>query len=183
MATKKETVTEEIVEAVEQEEVQVKETATKKAAPRKFAPDDMITCRSITYGELLLTGTKSKLLYSWANYGDTTDVEFQDLQALKSTRSSYLFRPRFVIEDEELAEQWSKDLGDMYKEIVHVDVEDLFKLPLNQFKAKLKKAPKGVQQAVKNIAGEKIMNGSLDSLSKIKAIDEILGTDLKLYLA
>ena len=184
MATKKETVTEEIVETAVQEEVQVKETpATKKVAPRKFAPDDMITCRSITYGELLLTGTKSKLLYSWANYGDTTDVEFQDLQALKSTRSSYLFRPRFIIEDEELVEQWNKELGDMYKEIVNVDVEDLFKLPLNQFKAKLKKAPKGVQQAVKNIAGEKIMNGSLDSLSKIKAIDEILGTDLKLYLA
>ena len=184
MANKKETVTEEIVETAVQEEVSVKETpVAKKATPRKFAPDDMITCRSITYGELLLTGTKSKLLYSWANYGDTTEVEFQDLQALKSTRSSYLFRPRFVIEDEELAEQWSKDLGDMYKEIVHVDVEDLFKLPLNQFKAKLKKSPKGVQQAVKNIAGEKIMNGSLDSLSKIKAIDEILGTDLKLYLA
>lgn len=184
MATKKETVTEEIVETAVQEDSIVKEApSVKKTTIRKFAPDDMITCRSITYGELLLTGTKSKLLYSWSNYGDTTEVEFQDLQALKSTRSSYLFRPRFVIEDEELAEQWSKDLGDMYKEIVHVDVEDLFKLPLNQFKAKLKKAPKGVQQAVKNIAGEKIMNGSLDSLSKIKAIDEILGTDLKLYLA
>ena len=185
MANKKETVTEEIVETTEQEEVSVKETpvAKKTVAARKFAPDEMITCRSITYGELLLTGTKSKLLYSWANYGDTTEVEFQDLQALKSTRSSYLFRPRFVIEDEELAEQWSKELGDMYKEIVHVDVEDLFRLPINQFKAKLKKAPKGVQQAVKNIAGEKIMNGSLDSLAKIKAIDEILGTDLKLYLA
>lgn len=184
MATKKETVTEEIVETAVQEDSIVKEApSVKKATIRKFAPDDMITCRSITYGELLLTGTKSKLLYSWSNYGDTTEVEFQDLQALKSTRSSYLFRPRFVIEDEELAEQWSKDLGDMYKEIVNVDVEDLFKLPLNQFKAKLKKAPKGVQQAVKNIAGEKIMNGSLDSLSKIKAIDEILGTDLRLYLA
>jgi hypothetical protein len=182
MATKKETVTEEIVETVEQEVKQEPQKAVAKT-PRKFAPDDMITCRSITFGELLLTGTKSKLLYSWANYGDTTEVEFQDLQALKSTRSSYLFRPRFIIEDEELAEQWSKDLGDMYKEIVHVDVEDLFRLPVNQFKAKLKKAPKGVQQAVKNIAGEKIMNGSLDSLAKIKAIDEVLGTDLKLYLA
>jgi hypothetical protein len=184
MATKKETVTEEIVETAVQEEAPAKETpVAKKAVARKFAPDDMITCRSITYGELLLTGTKSKLLYSWANYGDTTEVEFQDLQALKSTRSSYLFRPRFVIEDEELIAQWGKDFGDMYKDIVHTDVEDLFKLPLNQFKAKLKKSPKGVQQAVKNIAGEKIMNGSLDSLSKIKAIDEILGTDLKLYLA
>lgn len=182
MANKKETVTEEIVETEEVEVKQEPKKATVKT-PRKYAPDDMITCRSITYGELLLTGTKSKLLYSWANYDDTTEVEFQDLQALKSTRSSYLFRPRFVIEDEELVDQWSKDLGDMYQEIVSIDVEDLFRLPLNQFKAKLKKSPKGVQQAVKNVAGEKIMNGSLDSLAKIKAIDEILGTDLKLYLA
>ena len=183
MANKKETVTEEIVETVVQEEVSAKDTSTVKKTPRKYAPDDMITCRSTTFGELLLTGPKSKLLYVWSNYNDTTDVPFQDLQALRSTRSSYMFRPRFIIEDEELVEQWSKDLGDMYKEIAHVDVEDLFKLPINQFKAKLKKAPKGVQQAVKNIAGEKIMNGSLDSLAKIKAIDEILGTDLKLYLA
>ena len=174
----------EVMESVQEQTVETKPVAkaTQKAA-RKFAPDDLITCRSITYGELLLTGTKSKLLYSWANYNDTTEVEFQDLQALKSTRSSYLYRPRIIIEDEELLEQWDRDFGEMYKNIVDVDVEDMFRLPLNQFKAKLKKAPKGVQQAVKNIAGEKIMNGSLDSLAKIKAIDEILGTDLKLYLA
>lgn len=175
MATKKEVVSEET------EVVQVTKTEPKKT-PRKYAPDEMITCRSITYGELLLTGTKSKLLYSWSNYGDTTEVEYQDLQALRSTRSSYLFKPRFVIEDEELVEQWGKDFDDMYKTIVDVDVDDLFKLPVGQFKSKLKKAPKGVQQAVKNIAGEKIMNGTLDSLTKIKAIDEVLGTDLKLYI-
>lgn len=181
MATKKETVSEDI-EIIEAEEVKQEPKRASAKTPRKYAPDELITCRSLTYGELLLTGTKSKLLYSWANYGDTTEVEYQDLQALKSTRSSYLFKPRFVIEDEELAEQWSKDLGDMYKTIVEIDVEDLFKLPLNQFKSKLKKAPSGVQQAVKNLAGEKILNGSLDSLAKIRVIDEILGTDLKLYI-
>lgn len=175
MANTKKTVTDEV------ETVQVADVEPKKA-PRKYAPDDMISCRSITYGELLLTGKKSKLLYSWANYGDTTEVEYQDLQALKSTRSSYLFKPRFVIEDEELVEQWGKDFGEMYQNVVDVDVEDLLRLPANQFKSKLKKAPKGVQQAVKNIAGEKILNGSLDSLAKIKAIDEVLGTDLKLYI-
>lgn len=182
MATKKENITEEIESTAE---VEVKQESKKAPAktPKKYAPDERISCRSLTYGELLLTGPKSKLMYVWSNYNDTTEVEFQDLQALKSTRSSYLFRPRIVIEDEELVEQWNKDFGDMYKDIVNVDVEDIFRLPLNQFKAKLKKAPKGVQQAVKNIAGEKIMNGSLDSLAKIKAIDEILGTDLKLYLA
>ena len=117
MATKKEVVSEET------EVVQVAKTEPKKT-PRKYAPDEMITCRSITYGELLLTGTKSKLLYSWANYGDTTEVEYQDLQALKSTRSSYLFKPRFVIEDEELVEQWGKDFADMYKNIVDVDYKE-----------------------------------------------------------
>ena len=173
MATKKEIITE---ESTEQE---VKKPVAK--TPRKYTPDDLIPCRSITYGELLMTGTKSKLMYVWANYNDVTEVEFQDLQALKSTRSSYLFRPRFVIEDEELVEQWSKDFKDMYGKIVSVDVEDMLNLPLGKFKAALKNAPKGVQQAVKNIAGEKIMDGSLDSLAKIKAIDEILNTDLMLY--
>ena len=181
MANKKEVISEEIEVITESESVETDKKTPAKSS-RKYAPDDMITCRSITYGELLLAGKKSKLLYSWANYGDTTDVEYQDLQALKSTRSSYLFKPRIVIEDEELAEQWDKDFGEMYKNIVDVDVEDMFKLPLGQFKSKLKKAPKGVQQAVKNIAGEKILNGSLDSWAKIKAIDEILGTDLKLYM-
>ena len=185
MANNKEVISEEVEVIAETETVKETKKESKKPAakaPRKYAPDDMIPCRSITFGELLLTGVKSKLLYSWANYNDVTEVEFQDLQALRSTRSSYLFKPRFIIEDEELAAQWSKDLGDMYKNIVDVDVEDLFKLPANQFKARLKKAPKGVQQAVKNIAGEKILNGSLDSLAKIRAIDEILNTDLKLYI-
>ena len=182
MATKKDVIVEDM-EVIE-DEVPTKQESKKAPAKvaRKYAPDDMITCRSITYGELLLTGKKSKLLYSWSNYGDTTEVEYQDLQALKSTKSSYLYKPRFVIEDEELVEQWGKDFVNMYENIINVDVDDIFKLPLNQFKSKLKKAPKGVQQAVKNIAGEKIMNGSLDSLAKIKAIDEILDTDLMLYI-
>lgn len=168
------------------EDIEIKETETKKDTPKqakKYAPGDMIPCRSITYGELLLPGAKTKLLYTWANYGDVTEVEFQDLQALKSTRSTYLFKPRFIIEDEELIEQWKGDFGKMYEEITNTDVEAIFKLPVNQLKAKLKKAPAGIQQAVKNIAGEKIMNGSLDSLAKIKAIDEILGTQLKMYIS
>jgi hypothetical protein len=173
-------------EVVGEVEAEVKATKAKKPAEkivRKYAPGDMIPCRSITYGELLLPGAKSKMLYTWSNYGDVTEMEFQDLQALKSTRSTYLFKPRFIIEDEELVDQWRSDLGKIYDDIIAIDVEAMFKLPANQLKAKLKKAPVGIQQAVKNLAGEKIMNGSLDSLAKIKAIDEALGSDLKIYIS
>lgn len=172
-----------VVEEVAADIAQPKTKKTTRKEVRKYAPDDMIVCRSITFGELFLTGAKTKFLYSWANYGDTTEVYYQDLQALKSTRSSYLLKPRFIIEDEDLVEQWKSDLGKIYSDIIAMDVEEIFTLPTNQFKAKLKNAPVGVQQAIKNIAGEKIMNGSLDSLSKIKAIDDILGTQLRLYIS
>lgn len=152
-----------------------------KKEPRKFAQDDMILCKSVTYGELLLPGKKSKLLYIWSNYGDTTEVEFQDLQALRSTRSAYLMNPYFVIEDEELLDQWP-ELKNLYDKVAALDVDDLFNLPINQFKKRLREIPVGFKDSIKNIAGEKIRNGSLDSISKINALDEILGTELKLMI-
>ena len=152
-----------------------------KKEPRKFAQDDMILCKSVTYGELLLPGKKSKLLYIWSNYGDTTEVEFQDLQALRSTRSAYLMNPYFVIEDEELLEQWP-ELKNLYDKVAALDVDNLFSLPINQFKKRLREIPVGFKDSIKNIAGEKIRNGSLDSIAKINALDEILGTELKLMI-
>ncbi len=152
-----------------------------KKEPRKFAQDDMILCKSVTYGELLLPGKKSKLLYIWSNYGDTTEVEFQDLQALRSTRSAYLMNPYFVVEDEELLEQWP-ELKALYDKTMALDIDSLFSLPINQFKKKLRDIPIGFKDPIKNIAGEKIRNGSLDSIAKINALDEILGTELKLMI-
>lgn len=170
------------INEVEEVKAETKKEKVTQKSVRKYNPTDRIPCRSLTYGELLLTGPKTKLLHTWANYGDVTEMEYQDLQALKSTRSSYLYKPRFIIEDEELVEQWAGDFKKMYDEIVTMDVEALFRLPIGQLKAKLKKAPAGVQLAVKNMAGEKIMNGTLDSIAKIKAIDEVLDTQLMLYI-
>lgn len=171
--------------SAEKSEVVVNDEAVaekpKKKELRKFAQDDLILCKSVTYGELLLPGKKSKLLYIWANHGDTTEVEFQDLQALRSTRSAYLMNPYFVIEDEELLEQWP-DLKAIYDKAAEIDIDNLFALPLNQFKKKLRDLPVGFRDSVKNIAGEKIRDGSLDSISKIKAIDEALGTELRLMV-
>jgi hypothetical protein len=164
--------------SVEQETVA--KTAPEKA-PRKFAMDDPILCKSVTFGELLLPGKKSQLLYTWANYGDTTEVEFQDLQALRSTRSAYLNAPYFVIEDEELLEQWP-EFKTLYEKVAAIDVDNLFNLPINQFKKRLREIPVGFKDSIKNIASDKILNGSLDSLTKINALDEILGTDLKLLI-
>lgn len=172
--TKKTSVTEEVTK----DEV-IKETP--KKTPRKFAQDEMIPCRSVTYGELLYPAKKSQLLYTWANYGDVTEVEFQDLQALRSTRSQYLNDPKFIIEDDELLEQWP-EFKKLYENVALIDTDKLFALPLNQFKAKLRNIPAGFRDSLKNVASAKILDGTLDSLAKINAMDEILSTDLKLLI-
>ena len=166
---------------IAENEVSVETKPVAKKAPRKFAQDDLVMCRSVTYGELLLPGKKSKLLYTFANYGDRTEIEFQDLQALRSTRSKYLNAPLFVIEDEELIAQWP-EFKTLYEKVAAMDVDSLFSLPINQFKKQLTNLPVGFRDAIKNIASAKIVDGSLDSLSKINAIDEILGTDLKFLI-
>ena len=151
---------------------------SKKPSVKKFAPSDVIPCRSTCFGELILEGYKTKLLYTWANAGDITNVEYQDLQALQSRKSRFLTDPLFVIEDEDLVAQWSNMLKPIYDKMDETNLEEIMKLPLTKFKAKLKSSPDGVKNSIKSMAASKINSGELDSISKIKAIDELLGTEL-----
>lgn len=156
------------------------ETEVTVPAPKqnkKFAAGDLITCRSVTNGKLVLAGAKSKLNYTWANYGDPTEVEFQDLQALYSTKSKFIFAPLFIIEDEDLVENWKSAIGSLYDKLYTADFEAMFKLTPAQLKSKLKALPDGIKDSVKSMAAEKINNGELDSVARIKVIDEVFGTE------
>ena len=148
-----------------------------KKAPKKYAPDDRIECRSVTGGELILVGPKSQLQYTWADYNDVTYVEFQDLQALQSRRSNFLIKPRFIIEDEELVEQWGSMLKPIYEKVIAQDIEDFFNLPLNKFKAQLNIMPDGIKDAIKTKAVQMIKDEELYDIRKVREIDAAWGTD------
>lgn len=148
-----------------------------KKAPKKFAPDDRIECRSVTGGELILIGQKSQLQYNWADYNDVTYVEYQDLQALQSRKSNFLTKPRFIIEDEELVEQWGSMLKPIYEKVIDQNIEDFFDLPLNKFKAQLITMPDGLKDAIKTKAVQMIESEELYDIRKVREIDAAWGTD------
>ena len=175
-ATKKTTPVEETVETevVEQE---VK-PAPKKVNKPKHDPNELILCRSVRFGELRLIGPKTRMPYSWANEGDVREVEYQDLVSWRALHSRYLFEPMIIIEDEELCEEWKADLGELYNGINQIDIKEMFKLPQRQFVSQLKKLPAGMKSTVQNMAYAMIQDGSLYDLRTIRAIDEILGTEL-----
>lgn len=162
-------------ETVEEEVVK---TTPKKASKPKHDPDELIYCRSVRFGELRLIGPKTHMPYSWANEGDVREVEYQDLVSWRALHSRYLFEPMIIIEDEALCEEWKNDLGELYDSIQKVDLKEMFKLPHRSFTAQLTKLPDGMKSTVQNMAYAMIQDGTLYDLRTIRAIDEILGTEL-----
>lgn len=155
-------------------------TARAAASVKEFDAEDLIKCKSITQGELLLTGKRSGILYRWFSVGDVIDVEYQDLLALNASRSKYLYGPYFVIENEELLEQnrW-KPLKEIYAKLYEAqDMDDILDLPPAQLKRALAKFPASYQQTLAIEVTTRIENGSFDSINRIKVFDEVLGTDL-----
>lgn len=148
-----------------------------KKTTKKYAPNDMIECRSVTGGELIMIGDKTRLHYTWSDYGDTAYVEYQDLQALQSKKSGFLTKPRFIIEDEDLVAQWSSMLKPIYNKVNTKDIEEFFNLPINKFEAQLKVMPVGLKEAVKTRAVQMIQSDELYDIRKVRAIDNAWGTD------
>lgn len=156
---------------------ETKKVASAKKSAKKYAPDTPIECRSVTGGELILIGTKTKYQYTWSDYGDTAYVEYQDLQSLQSRKSGFLTKPRFVIEDKELVEQWGAMLKPIYSKIDDENIEAMFKLAPEKFRAKLAKIPAGIKDSVKTKAAQMIASEELNDIRIIKIIDEVLGTE------
>lgn len=164
------------------EQLKTDDTKTKTGAKKEqdFAADDLILCRSVTEGTLYLGGSKSGMLYTWSGFGDVQEVEFQDLRALLHRNSSYLTKPLIVIDNEELLSlpKW-KSLNSLYSELFGLDdLNYIFNAKPDKFKSILTTLPEGMKATIKAAAGERISTGKLDSLSKIKILDEVLGTDL-----
>ena len=169
-----------VKETIEQLKTDDTKTESKTKKEQDFASDDLILCRSVTEGTLYLGGSKSGMLYTWSGYGDVQEVEFQDLRALMYRNSSYLTKPLIVIDNDELLAlpKW-KSLNSLYSDLFGLeDLDYVFNSTLEKFKSILVSLPEGMRTAIKAAAGERISTGKLDSLAKIKILDEVLGTDL-----
>lgn len=174
------TTTEEIMETEFSEEV-VK-PAPKKVNKPKHDPSELIPCRSVRFGELMLIGPKTRMRYSWANEGDIREVEYQDLVSWRALHSRYLFDPMIIIEDEDICEEWQADLGALYNKVQEIDLKEMFRLPHRQFMAQLKKLPESMKSSVQNMAYAMVQDGTLYDLRIIKGIDETLGTELVMMI-
>lgn len=151
-----------------------------KAAPKKFEATDAIECVSITAGELGMIGTKTGINYTWAGRGDVTEVEYQDLVAAIRGSKKHITAPFFVIQNEDFLAEFPQ-VKAVYASMYSLqDLKDVFKLDVASMKATILGLPSGAQESIKSIASSMISKGQLDSVQKIKALDEIFDTKFML---
>lgn len=154
----------------------------KKEEKRTFNKEDLIPCKSITNGPLYVTGDKTSQLYRWANYGDVEEVEYQDLVYMIRSKKASVFKPRFIVQDKNIVDQYP-ELKGLYNALYSTkDLKDILGLPVYQMKKAIEDLPEGAHDAIRGIAASMITSGSLDSVKKIKELDEIFNTNLLLTL-
>jgi hypothetical protein len=153
---------------------------TEVPTKRVFNSTDGILCRSVIAGKLGMIGERTGIPYEWIGRGDTIEVEYQDLAAAIRMGKKHIKEPYFVILDNDFIEEFPQ-VAKIYNDMFSTgDIQEIFTLPVKDFKNAVLSLPVSVQNTVKNIASTMISNGTLDSVQKIKILDEIFGTKLML---
>ena len=149
--------------------------------PKKFEQTDLIPCRSITTGLLVMTGIRSGNAYTWFGMGETIDVEYRDVIALVTSRSGYIFTPRIIVDDDDFVNQ-NPSLKTFYdkmyttrdlKSILYINDE-------NEMIKAINNMPKGVIPTLRNTAVTMFSNGEIDSIHRMRIIASILDIDVDL---
>lgn len=165
----------EAVAVVEQEEKPAKTTRKKKT----FENTDLIDCKSMIHGALYMKGRNTGQVYYWAGINDVIGVEYRDLVSeVRNSSSKFVYAPRFYITNEDFLSEFPK-LKEFYESLyTENDFRNILNMSVRDMTAAIKELPDSAKERLKAYVGFQMGNGSLDSLSKIRALDEIFGTNL-----
>ena len=127
-----------------------------------------------------MTGVKTNIGYRWTGRGDIVDVEYQDLVPAIRLNKTHIYKPYFVISDEDFIAQFpqvEKVYASMFS---YKDLTDVLKLDPERMRSAILSLPEGAKNSIKSIASSLISNGTLDSIARIKVLDEIFDTKFML---
>ena len=166
-----------------EKEVRKVEEVQEVKAPKRFQPGDMIPCRCVRPNKVVFYSTKTDTRYEFGGYGDINEVDYSDLQKLRSSKSPILFQPKILIEDPDLREQWARDLADVADDYDGVyNLEDLFDKTPDEFERYLRNASSGIKENIRISAAKMIHEEKLTDLRIIRIIDDVLGTKYKEFI-
>jgi hypothetical protein len=161
---------------VENKEIDNKEDKVIKK--RKINKDEVVECKNITNGTLVYISKKTGAEYVMEGYGATENFEVGELITMKASYGKILTEPWMIILDDDIVDYLG--LRHIYdKIVVPLDkIDSFFDKSVTQMKKALQSAPNGIKSLIASRARTLISEEKLDSISKIKLIEQILNVEL-----
>ena len=168
------------------------QTIQTSSTKKKLRLDDSVSIlvASNVFGLLTYVNHKTGDKYQWNKIGEVQSLYVSDIRAMKSNQQRFLEENWILIEgiadlDEEFEDV---DIDDVYEalQIAHYyknrlcpkNIGEIFNWSSSDIKEKVPKMAQTVKESLIVRANELIKSGILDSISKVKALEEVLNCEL-----
>lgn len=132
---------------------------------------------NLTNGQLVYVSKKTGAEWVWETYGDIAYIEFQELQAIRTSSKAFIYDPLFMILDDEIVNYLG--LEKLYDKLLEVDdLDEIFRMNNKDFEKFIENAPKTIVVSVVTRAREKYEDNTLDSMYKVKYLNEKFNAEI-----
>jgi hypothetical protein len=166
------------VNAVRNETVVGGTAPSASVAKKKLPLDTLVTVFNGYNGTLVYKSVRNiGLKIVWEKFGDFDEVELGELLIAKNTQPKFFQKNWFLIEDPEVLEFLRVDK--FYENSLSVeDIDDIFYKSEKDIKKIFSNLNGGQKETLKYRAFELIEDGSIDSISVIRTLEDLLGVQL-----
>lgn len=139
--------------------------------------NELIPVMNITNGSLVYQSRKTGMEVKFERYGDIEYLEVGELLTMRSGQRRFLDEPWILIMDNEVVNYLGLDK--LYKKLENPqNIDNIFAFDNEAFEEIVKSSPRGYAQLIISRAKIKIKEGTLDSVSKIKILEERFNVEL-----
>lgn len=166
------------------------DTVVKDKKKLKLDDNVSILVASNIFGELIYVNHKTGDKYTWETMGDVQSLYVSDIRAMKSNQRKFLEENWIVItgiadtfdeyENVDLTEIYEAlQISNYYKEFLcPSNLNDVFNWSIDEIRNKVSKMPTSTKETIAIRANELIKAGIIDSISKVKVLEEVIGCEL-----
>lgn len=144
---------------------------------RTFQPDEFVTVRNGFQGKLVYKSSKTGEKYTFDGFGDEHEMEIQELKKAKNDSKKFFANNWFLIDDPEVIDYLG--VREYYKDALTYDEFDkLADMTAEEIAERLSKVSEGQKMSVAHHAKKMVMDGKIDSMKAIAALEKGLGVTL-----
>lgn len=176
------------LESANTEKVLEKQISKKRRI--KLEDNDLVRVKSNVFGKLFYKNSRTGDEYNWESHDDEQDLYVSDLREMKGTQRSFFAKNWIMIEglteyNEENEDTTVEDIYNFlqvqqyYKDVLCPDnLPSVLNMSIDELQEKVPKMSEGVRLSLIILANTQIADGTMDSIKKIKALEELFGCEL-----